>query len=248
MRELQRRGHQVFRVTPEQSASRYGNVADADMIINWGCSAVPTWTVFIPWLNLPSSVNHMSHKVRMFQVFSRAGIQPVPWATRREHAQGWLDANRRVAVRHVLQGHSGEGMEIVHPGEELPDAPLYTKLVRGPNVREFRVIFIKGQPLLWMRKRRRDGGNADDLVRTHANGWIYASRTVWDASDEGQNIVVGNVMRMLRRLERQAVDFGALDILADVVSGEVWALEVNTAPGLASPSTLNAVVGGIVNV
>lgn len=122
----------------------------------------------------------------------------------------------------------------------LPDAPLYTYGVS--NTGEYRVHVFDGEVILYQKKSRRvneetgevvtaEGEEAD--VRNLASNWVYRT---------------GN-LRRLERVEELAInavralglDFGAVDIIKDE-NGEVYVLEVNTAPGLGNEATLEAYV------
>ena len=121
----------------------------------------------------------------------------------------------------------------------LPDAPLYTKGI--VNAGEYRVHVFAGEVILYQKKSRRvdedgnvitaEGEGAD--VRNLASDWVYRT---------------GN-LRRLERVEQLAIgaiealdlDFGAVDIIMSP-NGDVFVLEVNTAPGLGNTETLEAYV------
>lgn len=120
----------------------------------------------------------------------------------------------------------------------IPDAPLYTMGVR--NSGEYRVHVFDGEVILYQKKSRRvdeetgevvtaEGEQAD--VRNLASNWVYRT---------------GNLRRLERveELAQQAIealglDFGAVDIIMDE-NGDVYVLEVNTAPGLGNTDSLQA--------
>jgi glutathione synthase/RimK-type ligase-like ATP-grasp enzyme len=122
---------------------------------------------------------------------------------------------------------------------ELPEAPLYTRGVS--NNGEYRVHVFNGEVILYQKKSRRvsedgevevaEGEDAD--VRNLASNWVYRT---------------GN-LRRLERVEKLAIDavqvlgldFGAVDIIKDE-NGDVFVLEINTAPGLGNDVTLEAYV------
>lgn len=128
----------------------------------------------------------------------------------------------------------------------LPDAPLYTKAVT--NAGEYRVHVMDSEVILYQKKSRRvdeetgevetaEGEDAE--VRNLASNWVYRT---------------GN-LRRLERVEELAIsairslglDFGAVDIIMDE-NGDVFVLEVNTAPGLKNTETLQAYVNGFNNL
>lgn len=130
--------------------------------------------------------------------------------------------------------------------EELPDAPLYTKGVE--NHGEYRVHVLADEVILYQKKSRKvdeetgevitaDGEDAD--VRNLASNWIYRT---------------GN-LRRLERIEELALDaiaalkldFGAVDIIMDE-KGDVFVLEINSAPGLGNTDTLEAYANGFNNL
>jgi hypothetical protein len=122
---------------------------------------------------------------------------------------------------------------------DIPDAPLYTKGVA--NTGEYRVHVVDGDVILYQKKSRRyvDEENIDEPteqdsdVRNLASGWVYRT---------------GNLNR-LERIEELAIntidslglDFGAVDIIKDE-HGDVFVLEVNTAPGLGNTQTKEAYI------
>lgn len=124
---------------------------------------------------------------------------------------------------------------------ELPHAELYTRGVK--NHGEYRVHVMDEEVILYQKKSRRvdeDGnvvtaeGEAAD-VRNLASNWVYRT---------------GNLKR-LERIEQLAIEaiksvgltFGAVDIIMDE-DGEVYVLEVNSAPGLGNTETLEAYTNG----
>mgnify|MGYP001568081921 CR=1 FL=1 len=84
-----------------------------DVIINWGTSRIPDWMnndAVAHTLNKPHNVLNASNKLNCFQSLFSSEIPTVPFTTDIDVARDWNDT---VYVRHVLNGHSGEGIEIV---------------------------------------------------------------------------------------------------------------------------------------
>lgn len=135
--------------------------------------------------------------------------------------------------------------DIVSSRVPLENAPLYTKAV--DNNGEYRVHVMNGEVILYQKKSRRrleDGTVATAegehaMIRNLASNWVYRT---------------GNLKR-LERIENLAIDavkalgldFGAVDIIKDE-EGNVFVLEVNTAPGLGNTDTLEAYVNGFKNL
>ena len=196
-----------------------------DVIINWGNSIVPNWysqDVADNMLNTPHAVGRASNKLTAFRTLEEADVATVDFTTDREEVSRW----GACVVRNVLQGHSGEGIEIIDRiGVPIPVAPLYTRLIQ--NSGEYRVHVFNGEVIDYAKKRRyRDDepeGETEEIVRTNSNGWIFTR----------------DHLRRLERIEDLAIDaiealgldFGAVDIIKDE-NGDVFVLEVNTAMGM----------------
>lgn len=218
----------AIRVYPDRN---YRPRAD-DIIINWGNSHVPNWwdrTAFVGRVfNRPQDVRIASNKLRAFRALEEAGVATPRftdnWGTAREWDQ--------VCVRHNLNGHGGDGIEIVNAGEGyLPEAPLYTEFI-SPKA-EYRVHVFNGQVIDYTKKRRRiedEPTLEEDQIRSHENGWIFTR---------------GN-LRRLERIEQLAIDaveavgldFGAVDIIKDD-NNVCYVLEINTACGMADTTLEN---------
>lgn len=214
------------------------------IIINWGNSRRPDWAIpDTPIFNDPESVAVASNKLSTLVRLSDEDVSTIPFTEDDFIAQQWYSNGGKVFIRHKLTGHSGNGIE-VWDGEDADDsqmlsAPLYTRGV--DNHGEYRVHVFDGDVILYQKKSRRvdedgnvvtaDGAEAD--VRNLASNWVYRT---------------GNLNR-LERVERLAIDavralgldFGAVDIIRDA-DGNVFVLEVNTAPGISNSETEAAYV------
>lgn len=250
--------------------SRY-RYKTTDTIINWGNSRRPSWmSIDVPVLNKPEDVAIASNKVLTFQKLEGSGVPTVPFTTDKSIAEQWDkvfvrhslvghsgegievlenedNSEYNIAIERIAQeltelGHdylAGQVMDNSSRGEfSLPHAPLYTKGIN--NNGEYRVHVFNGEVILYQKKSRRveDGGvdapeEDESNVRNLSSGWVYRT---------------GNLNR-LERIETLAkdaihalgLDFGAVDIIKDD-KGDVFVLEVNSAPGISNTDTAEAYI------
>ncbi len=205
-------------------------------ILNWGNSTRQANLEGVEILNPPENVAIAANKLATLQRLKESGVSHVEFTTDWETASDW---DAKTFVRHKLSGHSGDGIEVFGGTRALPRAPLYTKAV--DNYGEYRVHVFDQTVIHYQKKSRRvdDDGNVitaegeEADVRNLKSNWVYRT---------------GNLKR-LERIENLAIDaiaalgldYGAVDIIKDE-NGDVYVLEVNTAPGLLNDETLMAYV------
>lgn len=198
-----------------------------DTLINWGhAGAFPDHVSRAGRvLNRPNAVAVAANK-RTFFNHVGAGCRLVPNTTDRGVAAGW---GTKVVVRHVLNGHSGEGIEIVEPGVDIPVAPCYTKYIVKES--EWRIHIVAGQVIDAVRKIRDPDhvGEPNWAVRSHANGFIFARNSGTPSEDV--------VRQAVAAMEAVGLDFGAVDVMVSKPTRTnperlAYVLEINTAPGL----------------
>lgn len=215
------------------------------VLINWGSSnikreLIPQYTI----LNKPEAVRKASNKLETFKALE--GVCSIPeWTESSEDAYRWLDEGSTVVVRQKLNGHSGEGIQIITPAvEDLPidfiDAPLYTKYV--PKAEEYRIHVFQDDAFFIQRKARKKEVPDDKVnwqVRNHANGFVFAHNEGIDVGEGAKQLAVLAVKAL-------GLDFGAVDLIYNKKQGKYYVLEVNTACGLQG-ETLNRYVEKLKN-
>ena len=228
---------------------------ERDTIINWGFSGtVPERLRNVgSWVNHPTNVRIASNKLTCFEALSRAGI-PVPsFTTNKYLAENWLNGENLeddadgvpcdIVCRHRLQGHSGEGVEIIDRQvrqnslvetdsdylnsdfKTLPSAPLYVKYI--PKKFEYRVHVLPGGSTSIRQKLRDtsvDDEHIDWRIRSHGNGFIFAKSLKYEP--EGIKEIAEKAVDSL------GLEFGAVDIIYNEKRNQMYVLEINTAPGL----------------
>jgi hypothetical protein len=212
---------------------------EEDFVINWGKSGEGYVHPGQRVMNKPSVLRHITHKLRFFQRM-REVMSPytMPWTTSAHAVRRWLAEGEKVMARTKLTSHSGKGIVVMEGRDaEMVDAPLYTKYLEQDT--EYRVHFIRtgnGEVRFQTQMKRKGKGRGEVMaseIQNHKNGYIYVINDVtylpeveWD--------------RLRKEIDRvfYDLDFGAVDVLLDK-KGDYYILEVNTAPGLKSPTLLN---------
>lgn len=198
-----------------------------DTVINWGSGrALPDHVAGAGRvINSPAAVAVASNKLRCFERIG-AGARCVPYTTDAAVARAW---GTKVVVRHTLNGHSGEGIEIVEPGVDIPAAPCYTKYIVKES--EWRIHVLNGQVIDSTRKIRDPDhvGEPNWAVRNHAGGFIFARNSGEPSEDV--------VRQAVAAVEAVGLDFGAVDVMVSKPTRShperlAYVLEINTAPGL----------------
>jgi len=194
-----------------------------DVLVNWGSTKdIKTVKDCARVWNYTDPVSKAADKLKCFQMLKPGQVPTPEWTTNRVDARIWSQEGATVVVRHKLSGHSGDGIEIVEPGQEVPEAPLYTKYIFKDK--EFRVHVV-GDKIVDTQRKIKDPNKevVTWKVRSHANGFMYVRGNI--APDEARDSLASDAIDFL------GLHFGAVDIIQDK-HGKYYVLEVNTAPGL----------------
>lgn len=226
-------------------------------VLNYGVGGFIKYADEVEFVNMPMSVYAA---VRKDITFKRIGDIAVPQTKNRGDVYGWIGNGYAVYARNLIASSKGNGIEVYDPAgcaspftvTEFEDfgkeAKVYT---RSPgklsNTREYRVHVVNGQVVdhalkKKMGKEKRDNAGIEAVnpyVRSHDNGWVFTKKDVLLPE-----LVIHRARMAVEMLE---LDFGAVDVLYDKYSGRGYVLEVNTAPGLDAPSTLEAYVSAFSN-
>jgi glutathione synthase/RimK-type ligase-like ATP-grasp enzyme len=184
--------------------------------------------------NRPEAVALASNKITALQKFAEAGVStPLFWTDKQQ-----VDRRSIVLARTNVRGSGGDGIVVVREGDALPDAPLYTAYIRKDT--EYRLHVVLGKVIAIQQKRRDSEAEqtADQrLIRNHANGWVFAvNNVVFRDANQKQECEHESI----RAIASLGLDFGAVDVVVARKTGKPHVLEVNTAPGIESPTILEA--------
>lgn len=241
----------AYEVTSERPAQRPANGA---VVINYGRSTKPAWLQDLVdnngyVVNKGSAVAKCVDKRVTLNELSVAGIPCLDYTLHRAEAQRWADNGTRVFARTIANGKKGKGIVIVHPGEQVPDAPLYT--ADWPKTHEFRVHVAFGKVIDLVQKKRMGEeklaamgiAEINEDVRNRGRGWVFAhkNRALRGATRPTLE------KRALDAAKALGLDYCGIDMLVrlDEENNFIGAVvcEVNSAPGMSSPTTFASYVG-----
>jgi len=208
------------------------------LLINWGgghnCPLVDKLHANGPAcvLNLTGNGTEASNKRSFFEKMQQSAISIPRVAYSKDAAEEMLGECDMIVARHVLQGHSGEGIELIDDPDKITEAPLYTEYVRKKW--EFRVHIVDhqilGDSLTTMKVRRRDvpDEKVNWQVRNFDNGFTYGLDKLDEVDHKLRQRISEAALETIRHL---GLDFGAVDIIYNELRDKLYVLEVNTAPG-----------------
>lgn len=207
-------GYKVWRGPPKEGR----------LNISWGFKAKGWNKVPIHWINDPWMVISATDKRQAFKAWTEAGVPCVPWTTDKAVAQEW-NQKAKVLGRTACQ-QAGSGIKVYEAGSVIGDHQLYTKYI--PKKQEFRVHVFGGKAILVSEKRKKKGVDSDYTIRSNHKGWVFCYKDVNEP--DGLRVLGVNAVGAL------GLDFGAVDIIYNAKLNKLYALEVNSAPGLCTTS------------
>lgn len=199
------------------------------VVVNWGNSNAIPCNGDVRVVNPPDKIGVAVNKLRAMLTMQAAGVRLPEFQETPPNGAGdiWL-------ARTNLVGSGGAGIVVVREGEQFPKAPLYVKYVRKEQ--EYRLHVAFGQVIAGQLKLRRNDNEqtADQkLIRNHDNGWVFAPRELDAFSEEAK-------AEAIRAVAALGLDFGAVDLIVGKKDKLPYVLEVNTAPGIVSPTIIGA--------
>ncbi len=196
---------------------------DDRLVINWGNSQPHPKVNPERMLNSYAAVALTANKLHFFREFRDHPVVKVPsFMLTRSDAANWLEEGFTLYARKVLTGHSGQGIVIIKPGEELVDAPLYT--LKFPTKREYRVHVVNGSVIDVTQKKKRRDTEVNMDIRNYDGGWVFARNDIEQPPEEALTMAIAGVTDL-------GLDFGACDVLVSE-DNRVVICEINTAPGI----------------
>jgi glutathione synthase/RimK-type ligase-like ATP-grasp enzyme len=164
------------------------------------------------------------NKLTQYKWFKDNDIPALEFTTDSDVVDGWLANGRVVFGRKYLNASCGKGIVVIEQQGNIPELPVYTMYKK--KKREFRVHVFKDEVVNVTEKKRRKGfeGQRDTKIRNLANGYVFVQ------SVEGEPI--GLRQLAIRAAKISASDFRGVDIGYNEQKGELFVIEVNSAPGI----------------
>ena len=194
------------------------------MVVYWGGNHnIDDWDSD----SLNRNRRNANNKLSCLLKLEEHGLPIVPYTREKEVAKTW----KTIVCRHILTGHSGNGIEIKQQGEELPNCPLYTQYIK--KTYECRVHVFNGQVIDAQIKRKVADyeGERNTAVRNIHTGWVYC-REDFVLAVPAANLAVAAVAAV-------GLNFGAVDLIYNQHYNQFYILEINTAPGLEGTTLIN---------
>lgn len=163
-------------------------------------------------------------KIEQYEYFKEQNLGALTFSTSRETAKEWAAKGIVVICRTLTHASEGKGIVIAEKPEQVVMAPVYTQYKK--KKKEFRVHIFKDQVVHVLEKRRKADydGDADAKIRNTKNGYVFCS----------ENVVEPAGIRDLALKARLVTksDFAGVDIGYNEKFGELFVIEVNSAPGI----------------
>jgi glutathione synthase/RimK-type ligase-like ATP-grasp enzyme len=177
-------------------------------------------------------------KLTQYEWFKANDIPALEFTTDSDVVDGWLANEHIVLGRKYLNASCGKGIVIIEQQGNIPELPVYTMYKK--KKREFRVHVFKDEVVNVTEKKRRKGfeGQRNTKIRNLANGYVFVQ------SVENEPVELRQLA--IRAARVSSSDFRGVDIGYNQQKGELFVIEVNSAPGIQG-SNIEKYLDKIVN-
>lgn len=200
------------------------HLPEDDLYIRWGCTAnVPAKKV----LNTAAAIHEVNDKGAFRKTLDDAELAPETWFHRDDVDRVFLQTHG-VVVRPYKHAQ-GRRTYLCHTTQQLAEATricgmgyYISKYI--PKVAEYRVAVVQGRAV-WVAQKT--PGNPEDVAWNVAKGGRF-DNVRWN------DWPLKAVKVAIEAFNLSSLDFGGVDVMVDA-EGEVYVLEINSAPSLTSP-------------
>lgn len=198
-------------------------------VLNWGNPTAINAAAQVKVFNKPSAVATAINKLAAFKKLKEAGIS-IP-----DFVEKYPSPKKMWFARTKLNASCGDGIIVVRPEDlKIPAAPLYVEYVKKTT--EYRIHVVNGRAIFAQIKKKRAGFEQDKdekLIRNYDNGWVFALADIAEVPEAVKTQCVNAVAAL-------ELDFGAVDVIIGRDDNTPYVLEINTAPGIESPTLTQA--------
>lgn len=169
-------------------------------------------------------------KIAQYKWFEANNIPALEFTTDVDTATQWVDDGQVVFGRKLLTASCGKGIVVLDGnkdggilGAEFLNIPVFTKYKK--KKREFRVHVFRDAVVRVVEKKLRSGwdGPRESKIRNLANGFVFCSCENEPEGIRELAVMAGKVV---------SSDFKGVDIGYNEKLGELFVIEVNSAPGI----------------
>lgn len=210
---------------------------ESDCILNWGYSGTGDSD---DWINKPKMVKRAANKANAKMIMWVRGV-PTPMPMTPEYAAFEMEARERLMIGREDRTGQGRRLLIASTASDVREktsATHWCDWIKADE--EYRVHVVADKVIKISEKVNPDfePGGHDFAIRSHNRGWTFQVPTLPKGQRGPMRMAAKDAVRAL------GLDFGAVDVLRQSSTGEVWVLEVNTAPALtdATSNTLDKYV------
>jgi len=241
-----------------QASSEYVAM-DRDIIINWGTSREmlrntqvagvedhsDTYGIPITVFNKSRAISNAVYKTAAYKIFDENDIPTVQYL--HKPAAGWHDTERTliekwmedsgIIMRDTQRSHGGSNTTYIKAPDvaAIDRCKLITKYI--PKKKEYRINVMDDGTGNYnafdiIEKKRSYSVPREDVdwqIRSQQCGWVFARNNI-DVPDDAISFAIQAVKAL-------NLTFGAVDVILGV-DNSLYVLEVNTAPGMCSPTTI----------
>lgn len=191
-----------------------------DKLIRWGNSNAIRYQARAV-LNKKDALNLCADKQRALQVMTSAGVKVPPTATR---------FDGEILIGRTATHTQGKGLFVIASQRDFDLAKNNLRCTHFmtyiPTEREYRVHVFQQQVIASAEKRMSD--DATSLhVRNYETGWKF--KYLESCPSDISNVAIAATRSL-------GIDFGAVDVIKSI-NGNIYVLEVNTAPSLIKEGT-----------
>lgn len=200
-------------------------------VVNWGGTQSIQAAAGVRVVNAPAAVAKAVNKRECLSALSDGDVNIPEFIVSETVMKDKIavDGSGIWLARTCITGSAGAGIKVMRSVADLVPAALYVKYIK--KTEELRIHVAFGQAIFRQEKKRSSAAEqtADQkLIRNHGNGWVFCPREVVPDGVAEREAV--------KAVAALGLDFGAVDIVVEKTTGKPYVLEVNTAPGIESPT------------